>query len=211
MRFGSGSALVCAFCACSGKVDTNSLMVGSTGGIGDDAGEWSKDHTTTAASGGCTSATVTFQIVPAANSAISWCLGSPGSSDKCHATAIRSESGALELAQRASGCEVEVCGQAVPPPGILGGNSQLTTEGLTLTWTGAYYAYATCGASSAYECAYAQCTALGRYTIDVCGFRNPNPDWSDGCLEAGDQTPVTSVSTTFDYPASAPVLVTMPN
>jgi len=187
MRFGSGLALAFALCACGGKVETNTLGAGSTGGIG------------------CTSSTVTFQI----DASINWCLGSPGSSHACSIT-IRGESGSLELAQQASECEASACGKPLPLPPfpILGSNTQLALEGSTLTWTGAQFVYATCGAS-AQECEDTQCTADGQYTIDMCGFRNPNPEWSDGCLEAGDQTPVTTFSTTFDYPASAPVLVTM--
>lgn len=190
-------ALVCLLYACGGKIETNNPTVANTGDMGDP---------TQSSVGDCTSSTVTFQIVPAAD----WCLGSPGISGKCDPPAIRDESGFLELARRVSECEATVCGNPVPLPPfeVLGDNTQLATEGFTLTWTGAHYVNDTCGAS-AHECAHTQCTAYGLYTIDVCGFRNPNPEWSDGCREASDQTPVTIVSTTFDYPASAPVLVTM--
>jgi hypothetical protein len=112
-----------------------------------------------------------------------------------------------------SGCDASECGKplVVPPFDILGDNTQLTADGLTLTWTGAYFADATCGAASENACEHTQCAAQGQYTIDVCVFQNPNPTWSDGCLEAGDQTPVTTFSTIFDYPADATVLLTLPN
>jgi len=78
-----------------------------------------------------------------------------------------------------------------------------------LTWTGAHFSNAARRASAqGYE--YAQCTERGRYTIDVCGYRNPNPEeWSDGCLEAGAQAAATTTSTTFDYSTSTPMLLTI--
>ena len=156
--------------------------------------------------GGCSSAPVTFQVMPALNAATHWCLGQP---ESCSGWGeIRNSSGTLEL-RSFCGVSCETCTIEQCPPLACMGPTELTDQGVTWTWEGSYVTSSTCGASAT-TCDLTNCATPGQYTFNVCGFPNPDPSSANGCYEASGTTNQTCVPVLFEYPAIAPIVVTMP-
>jgi hypothetical protein len=86
---------------------------------------------------------------------------------------------------------------------------ELSEQGFGFIWQGTYVTSSTCGAS-AKACDLTNCAAPGQYFFDLCGFPNPDPNSPDGCAETSATTNQTCVPVPFEYPATAPIIVTMP-
>jgi len=159
-----------------------------------------------AASATCSNGSVTFQVVPAAKESALWCMGAPGG---CSSTwlSIRDSAGDMAIANNC-GTPCDTC-QTLGCPNLCQVPSELDTAGLTQTWDGTYFTAGTCGASAT-SCLDQHCATAGSYTAEICGFANPAPDAGLGCTGAASTTPLTCVEKPFDFPASAPIVVTMP-
>lgn len=204
-------ALACSGSVGSGNNGGSSSVGGSnsanTGGAsgGTRATGGSSGGTTPA--GGCAAGPVTFQVMPAPNAVTQWCVGQPGS---CSGVTldIRNSSGSLDLGLL---CRIscDTCTLNECPPLACFMPTALTAQGYTQVWDGAYATSSTCGASGA-ACISVNCAAPGHYTVGVCGFPNPDPSSSNACEQASKTTTQTCVTTAFEVPATAPVVVTMP-
>jgi len=159
------------------------------------------------ATGGCVNAPVTFEVQPPSNVATNWCI--TGADGCLWWAGISNSSGSLTLLDFCTA----PCGSC-GTPNCSGVSCQLPAnlgDGMTEVWNANYVTYvaaSNCGASQS-TCALTNCAAPGQYTYTVCGFHNPNPSSSESCQQATAPTP-TCISTTFQYPASAPVVLTMP-
>ncbi len=213
MRSGRGVlALVSVVVACGGKVGSDAsdrtTAGGGTGGAASAGGAAGAAGGVAGRSPGaetCSGGPVTFQIVPDPSAVTDWCLGRPGGC--ALGLELSDASGALRLddyCDRDCGsCELTDC-----IPLVCLAPAPLGPEGMTLTWDGVAFSESTCGAP-AETCARRDCSAPGRYTIEICGF--PAPGFGADLPCAG----ATAISETclmvdFTYPASAPVLVTLP-
>jgi hypothetical protein len=224
IRPGVGSCVLCAFCfaalagcGSSSAVPTPDGLVSTDGSAGAGGsvvanGGGSSGGIVGTGSGGvftagaCSSAPVTFQVMPALNAATHWCLGQP---ESCSGWGeIRNSSGTLEL-RSFCGVSCETCTIEQCPPLACMGPTELTDQGVTWTWEGSYVTSSTCGASAT-TCDLTNCATPGQYTFNVCGFPNPDPSSADGCYEASGTTNQTCVPVLFEYPAIAPIVVTMP-
>ena len=201
---GSGSARPDGPVVTGGSAGAGGSIVADGGGSsGGTAGTGSGGASTT---GGCSGAPVTFQVMPAPNSVTHWCLGQPAGG--CSGWFdLRNSVGSLELGGycrvSCGTCTFEEC-----PPIYCLGPTELTDQGVTQSWDGTYVTSSTCGASAT-TCDLTTC-AVGQYTINVCGFPNPDPSSPDGCYQAPSTTNSSCVSVPFEYPAIAPIVVTMP-
>jgi len=159
------------------------------------------------ATGGCVSAPVTFQVMLAPNAVTHWCLGQP---DSCSGITfdIRDNSGILDL-WNYCGMACDTCTYGPCPPLPCFRPIELSDQGASYVWQGTYVTSSTCGAS-AVACDLINCAAPGQYISDVCGFPNPDPNSPDSCAEASATTNQTCVPVPFEYPATAPIVVTMP-
>jgi len=173
---------------------------GGTTSSGSNAGTGGSGSTT------CTAGTVTLQVVPAAGTGVQWCMGQPGGCSSNWLT-IRDSSGGLVLSNSCmtpcNTCMMMACPNACAIP------SELSAQGLTNTWDGTHYKAGTCGASAS-NCLSPQCAPAGQYTAKVCGFANPAPDAGYGCASASSSVQPTCVEKPFEFPSSAPIVVTMP-
>lgn len=213
--FAAGAVVV--FTACGGQADgggaSGSLNAGGTTGpstFGSSGGTSSVNTGGNSSSGGCSNTPVTFQLMPIPNSVTHWCVGL-----NCYLGGITSvgtvsnASGALQLRSLCTlscgTCTFEICPS---PPGCM--YFELTDQGEIQTWNGTYYTSNTCGASAT-ACDLSNCASPGQYTYTVCAFPNPNPGSVGGCAQASSPINPTCVPVVFDYPASGPVIVTMPD
>jgi hypothetical protein len=205
--------LVQLLAGCGGNVDTSKQgdPGGSSGSTAASKGGTSSGGGEVDSAGGapvvpCPRKPVTFQIMPAANTMIAWCLGEPGG---CSAGLdISNSSGPLELSNF---CQIscDTCQTAICHPIVCRSTLPLTEQGETMSWDGSYYEHSTCGASAT-SCQAATCATPGTYTFQVCGFLNPTPAQADGCQTAPSTTPHVCTSVDFTYPATSPVILTMP-
>ena len=173
----------------------------SSGAAGGSSGDAS-------ATGGCSSAPVTFQVMPAPSAVTHWCLGQP---DSCSGITfdIRDNSGVLNVGSVWCGLSCDTCTFEPCPPLACLMATALSDQGTIEVWRGTYVTSSTCGAS-AKSCDLTNCAAPGQYIVDVCGFPNPDPSSPIGCTQASSTTSQTCVAATFEYPATAPIVVTMP-
>ena len=212
--------LACGGTTSSGDGDSNGIggAVTSNGGAAGDGnslggGAGISNNGGRSAGGGasgvdnCPSTTVNFQVVPALNSPTQWCLGTPGSCGGQTMT-ILDASGALGLS---SYCQMscETCTTNICPPLACFLPVQLTSTGSDFSWSGTYVTPSSCGPSST-ACQAMRCAAPGKYQFKVCGFANPDPTSTSACSMAPSTTIQTCTQVTFDYPTTAPVIVTMP-
>lgn len=217
--------LACEFVACGGTITNNtgdsngaggsSANVGGAAGNSSSAGGGAGVANTGGKSGvggsggtnNCPGTTVNFQVIPALNSPTQWCLGMPGNCGGQTMT-ILDASGALGLS---SYCQFacETCTMTLCPPIACLLPGALTSDGSNYSWDGTYVTPSSCGPSSA-ACQAKRCAAPGKYQFKVCGFANPDPSSTNSCSTAPSTTNQTCAQVTFDYPQTAPVVVTMP-
>lgn len=155
----------------------------------------------------CPGTTVNFQVVPAPNSPTQWCLGMPGSCGGQTMT-ILDASGPLSLS---SYCQTacETCTMNLCPPVVCLLPVELTNAGSSYSWDGTYVTSSSCG-TPATACQAKRCAAPGKYQFQVCGFADPDPTSTTACSTAPSTATQTCAQATFDYPAAAQVIVTMP-
>jgi hypothetical protein len=156
--------------------------------------------------GGCASTPVTFQVTQTANNATNWCIGQPASCGNW--ATIGNSSGDLQLETNCT-VDCDTCDRKLCHPTLCRPPIELTGQNFTDSWDGTYITASTCGAS-AESCAQTNCASPGQYTYTACGFPSPTPGWTGGCGEAPSSTPQTCITVYFEYPASAPVVITMP-
>jgi hypothetical protein len=201
---GSGSARTDGPVLTGGSAGAGGSIV--TNGGGSSGGTAGAGSGGVSATGGCSGAPVTFQVMPAPNTVTHWCLGHP--TGGCSGWFdIRNSVGSLELGSYC-GVSCDTCTFEQCPPLTCLGPTELTDQGVTQSWNGTYVTSSTCGASAT-KCDLTTC-AVGQYTINVCGFPNPDPGSPDGCYQASSTTNSSCVSVPFEYPATAPIVVTMP-
>jgi hypothetical protein len=175
-------------------------------GSGGAGGAHASGGSSAAGAGTCTLGTVTFQVKPSPGSTTQWCLGRPGSCSSAW-LGIRSPSGDLGVSNYcATPCDT--C-MTVGCPSICLVPPAVPDTGVGDTWNGTYYLSDHCG-SAGTACQSPRCAAAGSYTAVVCGFANPAPNVAYGCGTAPSGTPVTCAEQPFQFPTSAPVVVTMP-
>lgn len=160
------------------------------------------------ATGGCANAPVTFEVRPPSNVATNWCIAGAGG---CLWWAdISNSSGSLTLLDFCTA----PCGSC-GTPNCSNVSCQVPAnleDGKIEVWDGTYVTYvaaSNCGAAQS-TCAETTCAPPGQYTCRVCGFHNPSPSTSEGCQRAVLTSEETCVTTVFQYPASAPVVIMMP-
>jgi hypothetical protein len=191
-------------------IDTESSLGGASGASGGstaNVGGTSAIATGGASTtGGCANTPVTFQVMPSGNSATVWCIGTPASCwDR---GTISDASGALQLE---TNCTVNcnTCAMDMCHPTLCWGPVELTEQGLTDAWDGTYVTASTCGAQAT-SCTRTNCASPGKYTYTVYAFTSPDPTNPNGCTQTSSSHPNVSISVDFEYPASAPVVVTIP-
>jgi len=155
----------------------------------------------------CPATTVNFQVVPAPNSPTQWCIGAPGSCGGQTMT-ILDASGPLELYTFCQ-MDCDTCTRSICPPVVCELPFELTSAGSAFIWDGTYVTQNTCGALAT-ACLHNHCAAPGKYQFQVCGFADPDPTSANACSSAASTTSQTCTQITFDYPPTAPVVVTMP-
>ena len=200
---GDGNGIGGANSSVGGAAGNNS--VGGGAGVANNGGRSSVGGSSS--NDNCPGTTVNFQVVPAPNSPTQWCLGMPGSCGGQTMT-ILDASGALGLS---SYCQMacETCTMNLCPPLACLLPVELTNAGSNYSWDGTYVISSNCG-SSATACMAKRCAAPGRYQFRACGFANPDPTSTSACSTAPSTTTQTCTQVTFDYPATTPVVVTMP-
>ena len=210
--------------ACGGTTQTSDGASNGTGGVNASVGGAAGNNSTgggtnltssggkssVGGSGGvdnCPGASVNFQVVHALNSPTLWCLGMPGTCGAQTMT-ILDASGALELS---SFCQTacESCTMNSCPPLFCQMPVELTDAGANFIWDGTYVTSSNCGSASS-ACLAKRCAAPGKYQFQTCGFANPDPTSSTACSSAPSNTNFTCLQVSFDYPPTAPVVLTMP-
>jgi hypothetical protein len=188
--------------ACGGKAERNGSS--STGGMGP-----TNVGGATATSDCGNASPVTFQAIAAAGSTAQWCLGSPGLTHDYSVLTVDDASGPINLnPPRMRGCsECDLQKAPYPePPGIV---NRIEVHSSTATWDGCVYVLSECPEQGS-ACSTLKSALVAQYTATLCGFVNPNPEWSGGCEEAPDTAPVSCAIVAFDYPTLSPVTVQMP-
>lgn len=182
------------------------ILLALLSGCGGTTNSGSNSGTGGSGSTACTAGTVTIQVVPTAGAGVQWCMGQPTGCSSNWLT-IRDSSGDLVVSNMCmtpcDSCMMMGCPASCAIP------SELSAQGLTYTWSGTYYKAGTCG-SSATNCLSPQCAPAGQYTAKVCGFADPTPDAGFGCASASSSAQLTCVEQPFEFPSSAPIVVTMP-
>ncbi len=209
-RLFAAGIVACMFTACGGQTDAGGAPGSNT--LGSSGGTSSGNTAGTSSTGGCSNTPVTFLVMPAPNSVTHWCVGL-----NCYLGGIESigtihnsnASGGLQLRSLCTlscgTCTFEGC----PSPSACE-SYELSVQGETENWDGIYFTSSTCG-TPATTCDLAHCASAGQYAYTVCVFPNPDPaSSSTGCAQASSSTPSDCVTVAFEYPASAPVVVTMP-
>ena len=200
-----------------GTVGTTQVSSGgaSSGTTFDVGGSAPSGGTTSPAT--CSSSPVTFQVVPAPGSSVSWCLGQQGSCNGVNltignVTGVRDTTSPLVTSGGYCGTSCDSCVPRscfpLPVPCVL--PQVVTDSGVSMLWQGAYYLTSTCG-PSALDCTEQRCAPPGLYTVQVCGFVNPDPTNVSGCGMAASATIQRCVTVSFNYPALDPVVIEMPS
>lgn len=147
---------------------------------------------------------VRFRAVSTPGYQAQWCLAAAWMD--AEVLDIGTASGSLGLTAKTLQCDADDCDSAPIVP--WSGPKEYIIDGVDVTWTGLHDTVSTCG-ESARTCSMPHCASVGRYVATLCGYVNPNPEWIGGCAEANDQTPVFCGASEFDFPANAPVIVTL--
>ena len=208
---GDGSA------AQGGTVGTTLVSSGGStfGSTFDVGGSMPSGDTTSSTT--CSSSPVTFQVVPRPGSTVSWCLGQPGSCTGVsliigNVTGVRDTTSPLVISGGYCGTSCDSCVPRscfpLPVPCVL--PELLTDGGKSMLWAGTYYLTSTCG-PSAVDCTVNRCAPPGLYTVQVCGFVNPDPSNVSGCGMAASGAIQRCVTVSFNYPALDPVVIEMPS
>jgi hypothetical protein len=190
--------LVLLLQSCGGRTAYDSMAQGSaTGGVSGAA--TATGGAAPLVDGGCPQ--VRFEVVSTPGYDTKWCLDPR--SDSYKLLEVSSDAGPLVLQGRQLNCDH--CNSGLPAPPS---RSEYVSKDTTIIWSGVSHTVSSCSDLGT-DCSTAHCTSAGRYVATVCGYVNPNPEWSGGCDEANDQTPVFCGATEFGYPAGAPVQVTL--
>jgi hypothetical protein len=189
-----------ALWACGGRTAYDASLNGAAAG-----GSSGADGT--GGSGGFSSEecpAVRFQVVSTPGYDTQWCVSPDWGNHEVFD--IANDSGSLSMTPKGARCGQDCSHPQPEPPNFP--QAEYVIENNEVTWTGLYHTFSTCAESTS-ACSTPHCASPGEYLVTVCGYVDPNPQWAGGCQEANDQTPVFCGAAEFQYPAAAPVQVTL--